>query len=125
KARAILPRCHSGFANVGKVVLAAARTPRRPRYCMENLIVSKLFIPNPLSWAFALLLAVVATPVLGQGIDYQLGIGHDTGDSVGLDDGYTRFETWVPLLQPTPETVIFGDLRFLLFNDSSDAVGAN
>src|SRR5690606_38712582 len=115
----------SDCANVVEVVLAPAGTPRRSRYCMENLTVSKLFKPNSLSWAFALLLAVVASPSLGQGVDYQLGVGHDTGDSIGLDDGFTRFETWVPLLQPTPETVVFGDLRFLLFNDNSDAVGAN
>ena len=85
----------------------------------------KLLQLNSLLWAVGLILAATTSPALAQGIDYQLGVGHDTGDSVGLDDGFTRFETWVPLSQPTPNTVLFGDLRFLLFNDQSEAVGAN
>jgi len=76
--------------------------------------------------------AVVATLLLlapalarAQGVDYRLGIGHNTGNSVGLDDGFTRFESWLPIARPSGDSILFADLRMLLFNDQMEADGAN
>ncbi len=67
----------------------------------------------------------IARTASGQGIDYQLGVGYNSGNSIGLDDGFSRFEAWLPLAQPVYNSVIYTDLRFLLFNDNSDAMGVN
>ncbi len=72
-----------------------------------------------------LLITHLAPAAGGQGIDNRLGVGHTAGELVGLDDGYTRFDLFLALTQPTDDSLLFGDVRFLLFNEQTEADGAN
>ena len=71
------------------------------------------------------LLSLSANSVVGQGVDYHLGLGHNTGDSIGLDDGYSQFDAWLPVWQPSDSSVLFSDTRLLLYNEQTEALGAN
>ena len=63
------------------------------------------------------LLGFISNSAVGQGVKYNLGLGHNTGDSIGLDDGYTHFDAWLPVWQPSDDSVIYSDTRLLLFNE--------
>lgn len=71
------------------------------------------------------LAALASSAVHAQGVDYHLGIGHTAGESVGLDDGVTQFDAFVPLGQPTSDSLIYTDLELLLFNERARADGAS
>lgn len=63
--------------------------------------------------------------LLAQGVDSRLGFSHTAGELPGLDDGYTRFNSFLPLIGPTDYSLVFADLGFVLFNENTQADGAN
>ncbi|WP_425399756.1 right-handed parallel beta-helix repeat-containing protein [Aeoliella sp.] len=60
-----------------------------------------------------------------QGVDSRLGFSHTAGELPGLDDGYTRFNSFLPLIGPSDYSLVFADLGLVLFNEQSKADGVN
>jgi hypothetical protein len=67
----------------------------------------------------------IAHTTWAQGLGPHFGLGYLGGDDVGLDDGYTQFGAFVPLLSPSGNMLFFSDTYLLLYNEQSDALGAN
>ncbi|MEX1223966.1 MAG: right-handed parallel beta-helix repeat-containing protein, partial [Pirellulales bacterium] len=60
-----------------------------------------------------------------QGIGPHFGAGHLAGESVGLDDGYTNFGAFLPIVRPYDDVLLFSDTQLLLYNEQTAALGAN
>jgi hypothetical protein len=52
------------------------------------------------------------------GVKARFSVRHDFGSGVGYTHGYTYVEGFVPLYQPTPGSLVFGDVRAVNFDDA-------
>lgn len=53
------------------------------------------------------------------GIPPRLTLRHDFGDGVGYTRGFSYLEGFIPLDQPTDQSLLFGDLRVVNFDDQN------
>ena len=90
----------------------------------RQISVVRSFAPA-LLLSLLLLLAVSWQSAVGQGVDSRLGFSHTAGQLPGLDDGYTRFNSFLPLIGPSDYSLVFADLGFVLYNENTQADGAN
>ena len=75
--------------------------------------------------AASLTVSLALTGASTRAADPRFELGGMSGDAAGLDDGYTRIGTMIPVLELQQNLILFSDTHLLMYNEQSDALGAN